>query len=387
MRRVLLVVILAAAAAVLVAGSVKIAGRDEALLVGEGPQVRDLGSGLRVVRPFAAVRKYDLTPTYDFSGEKRLTIPLRAGRRGRLECRVNGRIDRDKVAALDRQYGDGLGQKLLAPLVVRELAADVRAAAEAGRAGLDRLDTTGLAARLNQATLPLGLEIASIEVGGLALESGLPDGVARADGLRVFVLGLDGFDWKIADLVSQTHQLPNFDRLKREGSWGNLRSQEPLVSPLIWTTIATGVTPDVHGVTDFLVTDQVTGEEIPVTSTMRKAPALWNIATLFGLRSGFVGWFATYPAEEVDGFMVSDRVAYHMFDPAWFEGKPGGVSEGLVHPADLLAEIKPMLVEPRDVTDDLARYVRGAIWRESTSSSPTARATSSCATWIPPCRG
>lgn len=370
MTRVLLAAALVAAAVVLAAASVKITGEDQILLVGDGPGMRDAGSGVRLVRPFTPARKYDLAPDYRFSGEDRLAIPLKAGKSARLECTVRGRIDRGKALALFRQYGEELGRKLLQPLLVRELAGDARSAAGAGRAGLDGLDAAGVAGRINAVTRPLGFEVVSLEAGRLAVESGLPDGLERADGFKVFILGLDGVDWKIVDLVAPAHSLPNFERLKSEGAWGNLRSQEPLVSPLIWTTMATGVSPDVHGITDFLVTDPGTGVDIPVTSTMRKVPALWNIATLFGLRSAFVGWFATYPAEEIEGVVVSDRTAYHMFDPSWLEGGRAEAPAALTYPAELLAEIQPLLVEPADVTADLGRYIHGPVGEPGARTDP-----------------
>ena len=35
--------------------------------------------------------------------------------------------------------------------------------------------------------------------------------------------------------------------------------------------------------------------------------ALWNILTQSGLRSNVVGWFATQPAEAIDGVMVANN--------------------------------------------------------------------------------
>ena len=105
---------------------------------------------------------------------------------------------------------------------------------------------------------------------------------------------MDALDWLVYEQVSRTHALPNLKRLKNEGAWGDLRSIEPLISPLIWTTIVTGVTPDEHGIMDFLVESPQTGEEVPVTSWMRRVPALWNMCAASGLSSGFIGWFASF---------------------------------------------------------------------------------------------
>ncbi|HVP57573.1 MAG TPA: tetratricopeptide repeat protein, partial [bacterium] len=234
------------------------------------------------------------------------------------------------------------------------------------------LDSLGsqLAQRLGESVASVGITITSVELKGLAISSVLPQNLARQDGLKVFILGLDAYDWLISEAVAKARGLPNIERLKREGSWGNLRSIEPLVSPLIWTTMATGVTPDVHGIIDFLEKDEGTGEEVPATSDLRRVPAIWNIASLFGLKSGFVGWLATYPAEEVDGFIVSDRVAYHMFDPAWTTGHAATPTKGLTWPPSILDEIRPLLVAPATVDKELPAYIHGPIGQLKTKFDP-----------------
>ncbi|MFZ1947023.1 MAG: tetratricopeptide repeat protein [bacterium] len=347
-------------AVVLVFSSVRFVGEDQVWLTGAGADEREMGPGLHLVKPFAEARRYDLTSTYVFAGDRRLVTVLPRARRASLDCVVEARLERSAVRLLDRQYKGEVAERLLRPLVVREvarlLAIDPAGAALEGASG-DIVDG------LNRATGEFGLEIEGISFGEVTVESGLPDDLKRSDGLKVFILGLDGFDWKVVDLVARTRDLANIDRLRREGCWGNLRSVEPMISPLVWTTIATGVTPDLHGISDFLARDATTGEDIPVTSSMRSAPALWNYASLMGLTSGFVGWLATYPAEEVEGFMVSDRVAYHMFDPAWFKGRTEGSAEGLTYPADLIAEIAPLLVRPEDVTGEVGVYISGQVGR------------------------
>ncbi len=130
-------------------------------------------------------------------------------------------------------------------------------------------------------------------------------------GAKVLIVGVDAADMLILDRLRQRGELPNFERLFDEGSTGLLRSLEPILSPLVWTSIATGKTPDKHGILDFLVVDQATGQAVPVTSRMRKVRALWNIAGAQDRTVAFVGWLATWPSENVNGIMVSDRLSYH----------------------------------------------------------------------------
>src|SRR6266446_4984205 len=73
-----------------------------------------------------------------------------------------------------------------------------------------------------------------------------------SDGPRVLLIGLDGADMRLVDRLVGEGKLPTFARLKREGAWGPLRSVEPLLSPLVWTSIATGRRPQDHGVFDFV---------------------------------------------------------------------------------------------------------------------------------------
>ena len=89
---------------------------------------------------------------------------------------------------------------------------------------------------------------------------------------RVIVLGLDGMDPQTVDLLMAEGKMPNFARIRQEGAYGRLQSTHPLLSPVIWTTIATGKTPDQHGIGHFVAVDEK-GEQLPVTSHMRKVKA------------------------------------------------------------------------------------------------------------------
>ena len=127
---------------------------------------------------------------------------------------------------------------------------------------------------------------------------------------KVLVLGLDGLDWDLVLPWVRAGRMPNLRRVMDAGTWGEMETMVPMLSPLIWTTMATGVGPDVHGVLDFVENDPVSGKQVPVTGRSREAPAIWNITSALGLRVGVVGWWATWPAERINGTMVSDRLYY-----------------------------------------------------------------------------
>src|SRR5262249_45163027 len=135
--------------------------------------------------------------------------------------------------------------------------------------------------------------------------------------------GLDGADWDFALPMIERGELPNLARLRREGASGKILTGNPPLSPLLWTTVATGKSPDLHGITDFLVMDSARGQLTPITSDFRKVKAMWNIASDAGLTSEFVAWWATWPAESIRGIMVSDRVSYSLFSFLERQSTPG----------------------------------------------------------------
>jgi tetratricopeptide (TPR) repeat protein/predicted AlkP superfamily phosphohydrolase/phosphomutase len=357
----LIAVLAVVAALTLIVASVRIVSDDEVVLTGEGTDVSELASGLRLVRPFASVRRYKLHRRYDLTGEHALEVRLPTRKSAGIEGAVELEFVRDRVASLDSQYGVKVFDRLVRPLLERELAALLSQGAEATPEFL-RSSAAIVRDGVNEKTAALGIEVVSVELSGAAEGGRVEHDLRRSEGVKVFVLGLDGYDWLMVERVLETHSLENIQMIRREGAWGNLRSMEPLVSPLIWTTMVTGVTPDVHGITDFLVRDEDTGEDVPVMSSMRRVPALWNITSLFdGLTCGFIGWFASFPAEEVEGFVVSDRFAYHMFDPGWKHGEGRGPGTGQTYPPGLYAEIESLKVRPEDVKGELGSYVAGQI--------------------------
>lgn len=131
---------------------------------------------------------------------------------------------------------------------------------------------------------------------------------------RVLVVGWDGADWQLLAPFAQQGVMPVLRKLMQQGTWGELTAFTPLLSPLLWTTIATGEPPERHGVLDFLEVDPKTGAKTPVTGGKRAVPALWNIASAMGFTVAVSGWWASWPAETVNGVLVSDRLFYLLSD-------------------------------------------------------------------------
>ena len=166
----------------------------------------------------------------------------------------------------------------------------------------------------------------------------------------VIWLGLDGLDWALLDRLAAEGRMPNWKRLVAQGYSARLESFLPVLSPVVWTTLATGVGPDIHRVLDFQEVDPATGQKVPISGRSRAVPAIWNVASASGLTVGVVGWWATHPAEEVKGFFVSDRAS-----PILFEAT---VKPGVAYPASLAAGVEQIAAREGTVTDEeLARFV------------------------------
>jgi len=72
---------------------------------------------------------------------------------------------------------------------------------------------------------------------------------------KVIFLGLDGLDPRLTERLMAEGKLPNLARLAREGSYRRLRTTYPSLSPVAWSTFATGVSPAKHNIFDFLDRD------------------------------------------------------------------------------------------------------------------------------------
>jgi tetratricopeptide (TPR) repeat protein len=124
---------------------------------------------------------------------------------------------------------------------------------------------------------------------------------------RVLFIGLDGADWQLLDQYCADGTMPNLAALVRSGDKRVLLTQHPPLSPLVWTTMMTGVSPLEHRILDFTRFDPVTRTREAITSDERAVPAIWNMATAHGKKVGVFGMWATDPPEAIDGTVVSDR--------------------------------------------------------------------------------
>jgi predicted AlkP superfamily phosphohydrolase/phosphomutase len=142
---------------------------------------------------------------------------------------------------------------------------------------------------------------------------------------KVLLIGVDAGEWDVLGPLLDKQRVPNFAKLRDKGASGRIRSLEPLTkSPIIWASIATGKVPSKHGISDFFVkkgnrerskTPGVGEGEGPTTSNLWRARPAWDILGSLGKKVGVVGWWTTWPAVPVNGFMISDYAQYD--DGSW----------------------------------------------------------------------
>lgn len=160
----------------------------------------------------------------------------------------------------------------------------------------------------------------------------------HVDRPKIVIVGLDCLNLETVDRLSGEGRLPNLKKLIDQGASGNLGTIMPTLSPMLWTSIGTGKTEKQHGIHDFR-TVRIPGvrpfpttlkrvrftsvatyyilrnDVLPegffhfhhYTSGMRTCKSLWNILSEHELQVGVIGWYITWPAEPVNGFLVTSR--------------------------------------------------------------------------------
>ena len=164
---------------------------------------------------------------------------------------------------------------------------------------------------------------------------------------KVLLIGWDAADWKIINPLLDLGLMPTLEDLVNHGVIGNLATLHPVLSPMLWNSIATGMRPDKHGILGFMEPDPQTGRVRPVTSTSRKVKAIWNILTQCGYKTHVVGWFAGHPAEPINGISVSDLYPYALASVE----KEWPLPPGAVHPKSLRETFAQLRMHPEEVTE------------------------------------
>jgi predicted AlkP superfamily phosphohydrolase/phosphomutase len=170
---------------------------------------------------------------------------------------------------------------------------------------------------------------------------------------RILIVGIDGLDWSRVNRLADEGRMPNIARMRGEGASGILHSIRPFVSPTIWTCIATGKTEEKHGISGFLVNTPNPADASLSSSNMRKVKAVWQILSAAERSVGVIGWLVTYPADVVNGYLISSHVTLAL--SAKREARAPNqtddwLSEG-IYPKSLWSEVADNVYHEEDVGD------------------------------------
>ncbi|MGA7630191.1 MAG: alkaline phosphatase family protein [Terriglobales bacterium] len=164
---------------------------------------------------------------------------------------------------------------------------------------------------------------------------------------KTLLIGWDAADWKIITPLLDQGLMPTLENFVNHGVMGNLATLHPILSPMLWNSIATGKRRDKHGIHGFVEPDPQTGGVRPVSSTSRKVKAIWNILMQRGYKTHVLGWFAGHPAEPINGVSVSDLYP----SPVAPLEKLWPLPPGAVHPESMREAFAALRMHPEEVTD------------------------------------
>ncbi|MCX7919117.1 MAG: alkaline phosphatase family protein [bacterium] len=201
---------------------------------------------------------------------------------------------------------------------------------------------------------------------------------------KIMLIGIDAMDWKVLHSLVQQHKLPQVAKLMQSGVSGPLTTLKPSISPLIWTSIATGKLPQKHGIFSFLSLT-IPGIRTPiyyhedtsqhlvqddyldslgyrwlrnffsrlkivqtriVSARDIRAATIWEILNENKYRVGIVGWWPSWPVDtNLNGFMLVEKMT-NTFRPQ------------SIHPAFLEDTIRRFERKPEQLTiQDFQRFI------------------------------
>jgi predicted AlkP superfamily phosphohydrolase/phosphomutase len=141
------------------------------------------------------------------------------------------------------------------------------------------------------------------------------------------VIGLDAATWDVMDPLIAAGELPHLERLVQRGARGPLASTVHPITSQAWATMFTGVNAGRHGLWDFCERDASGYRLRLVNGSYRRAPTVWEMLSARERRVGIVNVPFTWPATEVDGFLIAGLDA-------------AGRESGMTAPSSLLGDLQ-----------------------------------------------
>lgn len=163
---------------------------------------------------------------------------------------------------------------------------------------------------------------------------------------KVLLIGWDAADWKVIHPLLDAGLMPSLQKLIEGGVMGKMATLDPPLSPMLWTSIATGKRPYKHGIHGF--TEPTPGNKgiRPIYNSNRKCKAIWNILTQENKKCHVVGWWPSHPAEPINGTMISNFYQRAEMRP----NRKWELVQGTVHPAEKSDFFAGLRVHPNELT-------------------------------------
>ena len=163
--------------------------------------------------------------------------------------------------------------------------------------------------------------------------------------IKILIIGIDGATLSVITPLIKDGKLPQFQKLMEEGAYGIMKSQKPMFSPALWTSFITGKDRKIHGIELFTMPRNSNSKQegAMVNSNDRRSLALWNILGPFGKTVGFIGWWASWPAEKVNGWIISDWLIRNSIS-SWYS--ESNKTQFLTYPSGLIKELIPYIFKP-----------------------------------------
>ena len=182
-----------------------------------------------------------------------------------------------------------------------------------------------------------------------------------SDGPKVFILGLDGGDWKLLDHMIDSGVMPNLKRLKENGAWGDLESTIPPITCPAWLTYGTGKNPGRFGVYFFMEKMKGSYKQVPFYFKRElRGDNFWDILSEEGFKVGVVNIPTVHKPYPINGFMICGFMSN--FEENWIKGDfISTKEEGISYPEDLVSGInskvgKYYVQPPKAASNEHGKY-------------------------------
>lgn len=148
------------------------------------------------------------------------------------------------------------------------------------------------------------LVVSTLYTDTYSLESSEKDLKVNEETKTVLIV-LDGGDWEPINQLIEKDELPNLQRMKDEGVYGEFKTPSGMQHQA-WTRIGSGV-EDVNPNSWNVETDE--GNRRMTDSRDVENKRIWDYLGEAGIKSGVTNFFLTWPVESINGYMVSESMA------------------------------------------------------------------------------